>query len=131
MQKDGSKQSMPRSGLDIAEKNLLRAWRAGVMLVTGSDAGNPLVIHGPTVQQELALWVQAGIPPAVALEAATHNAARLLRVDHRIGSIEAGHEANLLLVDGDPLSDISATERISLVVYKGERVRRAGLFDQK
>ena len=59
------------------------------------------------------------------------NAARLLRADNRIGSIEAGHEANLLLVDGDPLSDISATERISLVVYKGERIRRANLFDQK
>jgi imidazolonepropionase-like amidohydrolase/ABC-type multidrug transport system permease subunit len=118
-------------GLPIAEKNLMRAYRAGVMLVTGSDAGNPLVIHGPTVQQELALWVQAGIPPAVALTAATHNAARLLRADNRIGSIEVGHEANLLLVDGDPLSDISATERISLVVYKGERVRRPSLFDQK
>ena len=120
-----------RSGLPIAEQNLLRAWRAGVMLVTGSDAGNPLVIHGPTVQQELALWVQAGIPAAVALQAATYNAARLLRADNRIGSIEAGHEANLLLVDGDPLSDISATERISLVVYKGERIRRGSLFDQK
>ena len=119
------------TGLKLAEHNLLRAWRAGVMLVTGRDAGNPLVIHGPTVQQELALWVQAGIPAAVALQAATYNAARLLRADNRIGSIEAGHEANLLLVDGDPLSDISATERISLVVYKGERIRRTALFDQK
>ena len=131
VQKEENKPPMPRSGVEFAEKNLLRAWRAGVTLVTGSDAGNPLVIHGPTVQQELALWVQAGIPAAVALQAATRNAARLLRADNRIGSIEAGHEANLLLVDGDPLSDISATERISLVVYKGERIRRAGLFDQK
>jgi imidazolonepropionase-like amidohydrolase len=122
---------MPRSGVELAEKNLLRAWRAGVTLVTGSDAGNPLVIHGPTVQQELALWVQAGVPATVALQAATHNAARLLRAENRIGSIETGHEANLLLVDGDPVSDISATERISLVVYKGERIRRANLFDQK
>ena len=39
--------------------------------------------------------------------------------------------ARVLLVDGDPLSDISATERISLVVYKGERIRRASLFNQK
>src|SRR6478736_2905809 len=127
VQKEENKPPMPRSGVEFAEKNLLRAWRAGVMLVTGSDAGNPLVIHGPTVQQELALWVQAGVPAAVALQAATHNAARLLRADNRIGSIETGHEANLLLVDGDPLSDISATERISLVVYKGERIRRANL----
>jgi imidazolonepropionase-like amidohydrolase/ABC-type multidrug transport system permease subunit len=131
VQKEENKPPVLRSGLEIAGKNLLRAHRAGVMLVTGSDAGNPLVIHGPTVQQELQLWVQAGIPAAVALSAATYNAARLLRADNRIGSIEAGREANLLLVDGDPLSDISATERISLVVYKGERIRRASLFDQK
>jgi imidazolonepropionase-like amidohydrolase len=75
--------------------------------------------------------VQAGIPAAAALQAATYNAARLLRADDRIGSIAAGHEANLLLVDGDPLTDIAATERISLVVYKGERIRRGSLFDQK
>src|SRR5262249_18426252 len=71
------------AGLGYAEKNLLRAYRAGVTLVTGSDAGNPLVIHGPTVQQELDLWVQAGIPPAVAMQAATYNAARLLRAENR------------------------------------------------
>jgi imidazolonepropionase-like amidohydrolase/ABC-type multidrug transport system permease subunit len=118
-------------GLETGKKNLLRAYRAGVTLVTGSDAGNVLVIHGPTVQQELALWVQAGIPAAAALQAATYNAARALGADNRIGAIEAGRDANLLLVDGDPLSDISATERISLVVYKGERIRRAALFDQK
>ena len=58
-----------------------RAWEAGVTLVTGSDAGNMLVFHGPTVQHELQLWVEAGIPPAVALQAATWNAARLLRAD--------------------------------------------------
>ena len=119
------------TGLETGKKNLLRAYRAGVTLVTGSDAGNLLVIHGPTVQQELALWVQAGIPAAAALQAATYNAARALRADNRIGAIEAGRDANLLLVDGDPLSDISATERISLVVYKGERIRRSSLFDQK
>jgi imidazolonepropionase-like amidohydrolase/ABC-type multidrug transport system permease subunit len=121
----------PAGGLEQGARNLLRAWRAGVTLVTGSDAGNPLVIHGPTVQQELELWVQAGIPAAAALQAATYNAARLLRADNRIGSIEPGREANLLLVDGDPLTEIAATERISLVVYKGERIRRGSLFDQK
>ena len=68
---------------------------------------------------------------SAALQAATYNAARLLRADNRIGSIEPGREANLLLVDGDPLSEIAATERISLVVYKGERIRRGSLFDQK
>jgi imidazolonepropionase-like amidohydrolase len=82
------------------------------------------------VQRELELWVQAGIPPAVALQAATYNAARLLRADKQIGSIQQGNDADLLVVDGNPLEDITATERISLVVFKGERVERSELFDQ-
>ena len=121
------------AGLDgairIAQDNLRRAWKTGVPLVTGSDAGNMLVFHGPTVHRELQLWVEAGIPPAVVLQAATLNAARLLRADARIGVVAAGHDANLLVVDGDPTRDISATERISTVVLKGERVRRVDLFD--
>ena len=115
--------------IHIAQDNLRRAWKAGVPLVTGSDAGNLLVFHGPTVHRELQLWVEAGIPPAVALQAATWNAAKLLRADGRIGHISVGRDANLLLVDGDPTRDVSATERISLVVLKGERVRRVDLFD--
>ena len=63
-----------------------------------------LVFHGPTVHRELQLWVEAGIPPAVALQAATLNAARLLRADARIGLVVKGHDANLLVVDGDPLA---------------------------
>jgi imidazolonepropionase-like amidohydrolase/ABC-type multidrug transport system permease subunit len=114
----------------VAMDNLKRAHQHGVLLVTGSDAGNFLVIHGPTVQHELQLWVQAGIPPAVALQAATFNAACLLRAAKRIGSIQPGHDADLLVVDGNPLDDITATERISLVVFKGERVDRTELFNQ-
>jgi imidazolonepropionase-like amidohydrolase len=115
----------------IGIDNLKRAQAHGVLLVTGSDAGNPLVIHGPTVQHEMQLWVQAGIPPAVALQAATLNAARLLRVDNRTGSIRPGNDADLLVVDGNPLEDITATERISMVVFKGERIDRTALFDQQ
>jgi len=115
----------------IAIDNLKRAYAHGVQLVTGSDAGNPLIVHGPTVQHELQLWVQAGIPPAVALQAATLNAARLLRADSRIGSIHPGNDADLIVVDGNPLEDIAATERISMVVFKGERINRSELFDQK
>lgn len=117
--------------MSIAIDNLKRAHQHGVPLVTGSDAGNYLVIHGPTVQHELQLWVQAGIPPAVALQAATLNAARLLKLDDRLGSIRSGADADLLLVDGNPLDDITATERISMVVFKGERISRSELFDQR
>ena len=114
----------------VAIDDLKRAHQHGVSLVTGSDAGNYLVIHGPTVQQEMQLWVRAGIPQAVALQAATWNAARLLRADTRIGSVRPGNDADLLVVDGNPLDDITATERISLVVFKGERIDRTELFDQ-
>jgi imidazolonepropionase-like amidohydrolase len=97
----------------------------------GTDSGNPMVFHGPGLHRELQLWVEAGIPVTVALQAATVNAAKLLRADKRIGAIRAGLDADLLLVDGNPLQEIAATSRISLVVFKGERIRRAALFEQK
>ena len=117
--------------LETGTQNLLRAYKNGVMLVTGSDAGNFLVLHGPTVQHELALWVRAGIPPAVALQGATYNAARLLRAENHIGSIRRGNDADLLVVDGNPIEDIGAVERISIVFFKGEQLDRSDLFNQE
>ncbi|MBV9760756.1 MAG: amidohydrolase family protein [Acidobacteriaceae bacterium] len=114
----------------LSNQNLLNAYRAGVMLIVGSDAGNMLVVHGPTVQHEMELWVKAGIPPAVAIRAATYNAAKVLRAEDRIGSIQRGRDATFILLDGDPLEDISNAERISLVVFRGERIWRSELFDQ-
>ncbi len=128
---DTARAAIFQSALEQATANLLRAWKAGVGLVMGTDAGNPMVFPGPALHHELQLWVKAGIPARVALAAATLNGARLLHAESRFGAIRKGLEANLLLVDGNPLEDISATERISLVVFKGERIRRAALFDQK
>jgi imidazolonepropionase-like amidohydrolase len=117
--------------MKIARDNLMRAWKAGVTLVTGSDAGNMLVFHGPTVQRELELWVEAGIPIRVALQAATLNGAKSLRAEGRLGSVEKGKEATLLVVDGNPLDDVKATEAISFVIFKGERINRTELFNQE
>ena len=117
--------------LEMGSRNLLKAWHAGVMLVTGTDSGNLLVLHGPTVQREIELWVAAGIPIDVALQAATSNAAKLLRADNRIGTIENGKEASLLVVDGNPLQDVRALSSISNVFLKGERVVRSTIFEQK
>ena len=117
--------------LEAGGKNLLKAWRAGVTLVTGSDAGNFLVLHGPTIQHEIELWVAAGIPVEVALQAATMNSAKLLRADSRIGTIEKGKEATLLIVDGNPLQDVRALSAVSTVFMKGERVNRAALLQEK
>ena len=117
--------------MNIARDNLLRAWKARVMLITGTDAGNMLVIHGPTVQHEVELWVEAGIPPHVALQAATLNSAKALGASQRFGSIEKGKDATMLVVDGNPLVDIKATEAISFVMFKGERINRAELLNQQ
>jgi imidazolonepropionase-like amidohydrolase len=112
------------------QQNLMDAWRAGVMLVTGSDAGNYLVFHGPTVQHEIELWVGAGIPPTVAMQAATDNASKLLRVSNRMGTIEKGKDATLLMVDGNPVQDVRALSSISMVLLKGERVGRSSVLSQ-
>ena len=117
--------------MPICNQNLLAAMRAGVILVAGTDSGNPTIFHGPALHRELQLWIEAGIPAAVALQAATFNGAQLLRASDRMGLIREGYQANLLLVDGNPLKDISVTERISMVMFKGERVDRSELFDQQ
>ncbi|MGA2712271.1 MAG: ABC transporter permease [Bryobacteraceae bacterium] len=116
--------------LNNAQDKLLRAYRADRMLIMGTGAGKPLVFHGPSVQHELELWVVTGIRPSDALRAATLNSAKALHADRRIGSIEKGKDATLLVVDGNPLDDIKATEAISFVMFKGERVDRSDLFKE-
>lgn len=115
----------------IATANLVGAYKNGVTLVTGTDAGNALTFHGPGVHRELQLWVAAGIPPTAALQGATRDAARLLGAGNRLGLIRKGYDASVILVDGDPTRDIGATERISTILFKGERVYRGNLFDDE
>jgi len=116
--------------LDRLNQNLLTAYQNGVLLITGSDAGNMLVIHGPTVQHEMELWMKAKIPPAAALQAATLNAAKVLHADNHFGLIREGMDATFIVLDGDPLQDISATEHINAVYLRGEHIDRSDLFDQ-
>jgi imidazolonepropionase-like amidohydrolase len=111
-----------------AARNLKAAYDAKVPLALGTDAGNPGVFHGPAVHREMEIWKAAGIPAEEILKAATFGAATLLGASGRIGKVAKDYEANLLLVDGNPLQDISVTRRISDVFFKGERVRRSTLF---
>ena len=119
-------------GFDTAliDDNTLRAFKAGVRIVTGTDSGNVPLIHGPAVHRELQLLVKLGLTPAEALKAATSNAAMLLGIGDRAGFIRKGYQATLLLVDGNPLEDISTTERVSVVFFKGERITRGDLFEE-
>ena len=120
-----------RMSVAAGGENLKRAVAAGVKVVTGTDAGNPLTFHGPGVHREMQLWVRSGVTPKAALLGATSVAAELLGLGHRIGQIKPGYEASLVVVDGNPLQDISSTERIWQVWFKGERIVRPDLFDQE
>jgi imidazolonepropionase-like amidohydrolase len=89
--------------------------KAGVAIVPGSDTG--LVGYG--LIRELELYVQAGMTPLEALQSATIVSARAMNLDRDSGSIEPGKRADLILVDGDPLANISNLRKVSQVVANG------------
>ena len=92
-----------------------RLYRAGVPLVAGTDS-----LAGFTLQAELALYVQAGLTPAQALQIATRNGARYSGTSAERGSITPGKLADLVLVDGDPTHDIADLRRTALVITQGQ-----------
>ncbi|KOV90199.1 amidohydrolase family protein [Nocardia sp. NRRL S-836] len=101
-----------------AEDNVRRLAEAGVTLLAGTDAPNPGTVFGASLHRELELLVRCGVSPAAALTAATAAPARVFGLADR-GRIAAGLRADLVLVSGDPLADVTATRAI-------ERIWRAG-----
>lgn len=91
-----------------------RLHRAGVPLVAGTDT-----LPGFSLHRELELYAQAGIPANEVLRIATWNGAKYSGTLADAGSIEVGKRADLILVDGDPVADISAVRRIALVMKQG------------
>jgi imidazolonepropionase-like amidohydrolase len=90
----------------------------GGLLTEGADAG-PGVIPGFADQREIELLVAAGFTPLQAIEIATANGARAMHRFDRIGSIERGKQADLLLLDGDVSTDVAAIEHPVLVIRSG------------
>ncbi|WP_180754496.1 amidohydrolase family protein [Hymenobacter sp. DG01] len=95
--------------------------QAGVTLLAGSDSGasNSYVYPGTSLLGELELLVQAGLTPAQALQAATINGARFLKADQRSGTIRAGKDADLVLLNQNPLEDIAHLRQINTVITRG------------
>jgi imidazolonepropionase-like amidohydrolase len=96
----------------------------GGRLVVGSDTPMPFVVPGPSVHQELERIVGAGVPPLNAIRAATGSAAEALGQPD-LGTVAAGALADLVLVAGDPATDITATRRIRKVIKGGAVVHEA------
>ncbi len=96
--------------------------RAGGLIAAGSDAANQLLVPGLSLHEELSLLVAAGLTPIEALTTATRKAALLLRTDS-LGRVGQGAVADLVVLDGNPARDISATRRIAWVMIRGQILR--------
>lgn len=109
------------SGYSKLKNFISRFAKAGGKLQTGSDpnAGIPAI----SVHQEMALFVEAGLTPMQALLAATRNPAERLGRDKDFGLIAEGRFADLVVLDANPLDDITATQRIHLVFQEGRAVK--------
>ncbi len=99
-----------------------RAHKAGVKLAMGTDTGVPYTQHGNNLD-EVVYLVEMGLTPLEAFSVTTIEAAKLLKMDDRIGSLEAGKLADFVVIDGDPLADIGILQdksRILTVAIGGQ-----------
>jgi imidazolonepropionase-like amidohydrolase len=102
--------------------NLRKVWDAGITVVMGSDAGNIGTLHGPAVFREMQMMVEAGLTPLEVLRSATTNGAVAMGLAGQIGAIAPGMLADLVVLDADPLEDVSNASRIRLVLKGGSIV---------
>lgn len=99
--------------------------RAGVPIVAGTDQAVP----GYSLHREMELYVRAGFTPMEAIQAATLVPARAMGVQDSMGTVTAGKRADILVVDGNPLENISALRNVWLVVAGGRRYQPAPLWE--
>lgn len=108
-------------GIFSQEERMVGAMSATeVPLMAGTDAMNPYCFPGFSLHDELGLLVESGLSPLAALQAATINPARFLRITADEGTVEPGKIANLVLLQADPLADIHNTTRIEAVWLRGQ-----------
>lgn len=101
--------------------------QAGVPLMAGTDVPNPYVFPGFSLHDELGPLVKAGLTPMAALQTATRNPAQFLNMLDSLGTVEQGKVADLVLLEANPLEDISNTQRIAAVIVRGKYVPKSKL----
>src|SRR4030095_3910539 len=121
------------AGIDVAtaRTRLARTLRvgqglhdAGVPIVAGTDEGIP----GHSVHREIELYVEAGLTPLAALQAATIVPARAMKLDAELGTIERGKRADLVVLDANPLDDIRNIRRVRWTISDGRMYESAALW---
>lgn len=103
----------------IRAQNLKRLYQAGIPIATGTDAGNIGTLHASSYLEELARMKAAGASSAQILRSATIDAARILGLDMRYGTITANKLADLVLLTANPLEDAEALSAVDLVIKDG------------
>jgi imidazolonepropionase-like amidohydrolase len=113
-----------RRFIEVRRRLIKSLHDAGAGLLLGSDAPQVWNVPGFSVHRELESLVQAGLTPYQALETGTRNVARFFGVDDRAGTITVGKQADLLLLEANPLADISNTQRRAGVMIRGQWLAR-------
>ncbi|MDF2431014.1 MAG: hypothetical protein JWP44_645 [Mucilaginibacter sp.] len=109
-----------RKALEVGtqiQQTFAKAYKAGVKIAFGTDAG--VYAHGKNYL-EFQYMVEAGMPPMEAIKSATTGAADLLGISNKTGSISKGKMADIIAVDGDPLTDIKTMKNVSFVMKEGK-----------
>ena len=132
---NGSELGIPAEAADNAKMALeyntvgfRNALDAGAKIAMGSDAGTAFHDHGRS-WRELEFMVANGMQPMHAIVAATRSGADLLGIGDRLGTLQAGMLADIIVVDGDPLSDISQIGNVTSVMTDGKFYKRDGVFN--
>ena len=107
--------------------NAKGSYEAGMLVACGTDDSYVSVWPGEAVHREMELLVMAGIPELEAIKICTYNSAKVLRREDEFGSIQVGNVADLLIVKGDPATNISDSRNVKYVFLRGNQVDRESL----
>jgi imidazolonepropionase-like amidohydrolase len=103
----------------VTRGNLKTLVNAGIPIATGTDAGNPLTLHGPAIYAEMEAMQSSGMTPMQVIVASTATASRAMGLDKQLGTIEKGKDADLVVTGGDPSLDVANFRKIRYVVRSG------------
>jgi imidazolonepropionase-like amidohydrolase len=116
-----------RASYEQAKKNVRQLHEAGITLAVGTDAGTGFAPMGLVTHEEIAALVDAGLSPMEALVAATRGSAQWAGVSDRVGTLEAGKLADMVILEQSPLLDIRNTRKIVQVILAGRAVEPLGV----
>ena len=113
-----------KAALEVAKRNVKKLSDAGVPIAMGTDTGPTGRFQGYFELMEIEMMVQAGLTPRQALASATRDAARCMKLDRELGTLEAGKRADFVVLDASPLTDIANIRRIASVWISGNQIAR-------